>query len=170
MNQRRRSIQSSQVGTPSAACKVLMIYPRFSAGSFWNYGLTAQLLGARYPTAPLGLITLAALLPSDWEIRLVNRNTEALGDADLAWADVVMTGGMLFQQADTLQLIGRAHAAGKPIVVGGPDATSSPHIYDEADFQVIGEAEGAIDDFVAAWQGGARAGKFVAARRTRCAL
>ena len=139
-----------------------MVYPRFSAGSFWNYSISAELLGARYPTAPLGLITLAALLPSHWTVRLVNRNTETLEDADLAWADVVMTGGMLFQQADSLALIRRAHAAGKPIAIGGPDATSSPHIYADADFRVLGEAEGAIDAFVAAWDAGARSGDFVA--------
>ncbi len=61
-----------------------------------------RIWGARYPAAPLGLITVAALLPPSWEVRLVNRNTEYLTDADLDWADLVMTGGMLLQQADTL--------------------------------------------------------------------
>jgi len=59
-----------------------MIYPRFSAESFWNYSVTAELFGARYPTIPLGLITLAALLPQQWTIRLVNRNTETLHESD----------------------------------------------------------------------------------------
>jgi radical SAM superfamily enzyme YgiQ (UPF0313 family) len=143
-----------------ACCKVLMIYPRFSAGSFWNYSITSELLGARYPTIPLGLITLAAMLPAHWTVRLVNRNTEELDDTDLDWADLVMTGGMLFQQADSLRLIRRAQAHGKPIAIGGPDATSSPHIYAAADFRVLGEAEGIIDDFVAAWEAGERAGDF----------
>ena len=145
-----------------AHCNVLMIYPRFSAGSFWNYTVTSELLGARYPTIPLGLITLAAMLPAHWKIRLVNRNTETLGEGDLEWADLVMTGGMLFQQADSLRLIRRAHAHGKPIAIGGPDATSSPHIYAAADFRVLGEAEGIIDTFVAAWEAGERAGDFEA--------
>jgi radical SAM superfamily enzyme YgiQ (UPF0313 family) len=139
-----------------------MIYPRFSAGSFWNYSATAELLGARYPTIPLGLITLAAMLPRAWRVRLVNRNTESLDTADLDWANLVMTGGMLFQQADTLRLIGLAHAHGKPIAVGGPDATSSPHMYAAADFRVLGEAEGIIDKFIAAWEAGARTGLFQA--------
>ena len=143
-------------------CNVLMIYPRFSAESFWNYSVTAELFGARYPTIPLGLITLAAMLPRQWAVRLVNRNTETLDEADLDWADLVMTGGMLFQQADTLRLISRAHAHGKPIAIGGPDATSSPHIYAAADFRVLGEAEGILDKFIAAWEGGARAGVFEA--------
>ena len=143
-----------------ARCNVLMIYPRFSAGSFWNYSITSELLGARYPTIPLGLITLAAMLPAHWTVRLVNRNTETLNEVDLDWADLVMTGGMLFQQADSLQLISRAQARGKPIAIGGPDATSSPHIYAAADFRVLGEAEGIIDDFVVAWEAGERVGDF----------
>ena len=145
-----------------APCNVLMIYPRFSAGSFWNYSATAELLGARYHTIPLGLITLAAMLPREWRVRLLNRNTESLDEADLDWADLVMTGGMLFQQADTLRLIGLAHAHGKPIAVGGPDATSSPHMYAAADFRVLGEAEGIIDKFIAAWEAGVRTGLFQA--------
>lgn len=148
--------------TRSHACKVLMIYPRFSAESFWNYSSTASVLGARYPTAPLGLITLAAMLPGTWDIKLVNRNTEDLDETAIAEADLVMTGGMLFQQADTLRLIELAKKHGTPIAVGGPDATSSPHIYEAADFRVLGEAEGIIADFITAWNGGTRAGTFIA--------
>ncbi|MCB1541250.1 MAG: B12-binding domain-containing radical SAM protein [Rhodoblastus sp.] len=142
--------------------RVLMVYPRFTPNSFWGYERARALLGARYPAAPLGLITVAAMLPKDWEIRLVNRNTEELRAEDLAWPDMVMAGGMLAQQFDMLQVIELAHAAGKPIVIGGPDVTSSPQIYQSADFRVRGEAESVIDDFVAAWNSGERAGDFIA--------
>lgn len=144
------------------SCRVLMIYPRFRAATFWNFLEACELVGARYPAAPLGLITLAALLPRHWEIRLINRNTEELGDNDLAWADLVMTGGMQSQQVDTLDLIDLCRSRGKPIVVGGPDPTSSPHIYEAADFRVLGEAEGVIGDFLEAWEAGARRGTFIA--------
>jgi hypothetical protein len=143
-------------------CRVLMIYPRFSADSFWVYTPACELAGAKYPTAPLGMITVAAMLPSSWEVRLVNRNTEDLGPGDLEWADMVMTGGMLFQQADALKIIDMAHALGKPVVVGGPDVSSHRHVYQRADIRVIGEAEGAIDEFIAAWERGERSGIFEA--------
>ena len=65
---------------------ILLVYPRFLDRSFWNYKATCEATGARYPAAPLGLITLAALLPRDWNLRLINRNTEELSDADIAWA------------------------------------------------------------------------------------
>jgi radical SAM superfamily enzyme YgiQ (UPF0313 family) len=143
-------------------CKVLMIFPRFSAASFWNYRATCELSGARYPAAPLGLITVAALLPKSWEVRLVNRNTESLTEADLEWADLVMTGGMLFQQPDTLGLVDMCRARSRPVVVGGPDVTSTPAIYSRANFRVLGEAEEIIEHFVAAWRSGARQGVFTA--------
>jgi radical SAM superfamily enzyme YgiQ (UPF0313 family) len=143
-------------------CKVLMIFPRFNTDSFWNYRAACELTGARYPAAPLGLITVAALLPESWEIRLVNRNTETLAEADLERADLVMTGGMLFQQPDTLRIIDMCRARGKPVVVGGPDVTSTPDIYSSANFRVLGEAEEIMEDFVAAWRSGAEQGVFQA--------
>ena len=146
----------------TARCNVLMIYPRFNANSFWNYQATCDMVGAKYPAPPLGLITVAAMLPGSWDVRLVNRNTEELDEADLDWADMVMTGGMLPQQLDTLSLIALAQRRGKPVVVGGPGATSSPHAYATADFLVLGEAEGVMDQFVAAWRSGARSGRFEA--------
>ncbi len=143
-------------------CRVLMVYPRFASDSFWVYTRACEIVGARYPTAPLGMITVAAMLPSSWDVRLVNRNTEDLAEGDLEWADMVMTGGMLFQQSDTYRIIEMAHAHGKPVVVGGPDVTSHPNRYQTADFQVLGEAEGIIGEFIKAWEGGARKGVFEA--------
>jgi len=108
------------------------------------------------------MITLAALLPPSWDIRLVNRNTEELQDGDVTWADIVMTGGMLAQQFDSLKVIELAQRAGKPVAVGGPDPTSSPRIYARADIMMLGEAESIIDEFIAAWRRGERTGIFEA--------
>jgi len=147
-------------------CRVLMLYPKFVPNSFWNYTEACKLVGAKYPAAPLGLITVAAMLPSDWDVRLVDRNTQPLNDADLAWADLVMIGGMLNQQPDFIHLIDLAHRSGKPVCVGGPDVSSSPHLYADADFQVIGEAEEIISEFISAWQRGERKGVFTAEKFT----
>jgi len=147
-------------------CNVLMIYPRFGAGTFWNFAAACELFNARYPTTPLGLVTVAALLPTEWTIRLVDRNIEALADNDIEWADLVMTGGMLPQYFDTIEIIELCRARGKPVVVGGPGVTSVPDLYSKADFQVLGEAEGIIDKFIAAWEAGARKGVFEAEKFT----
>jgi radical SAM superfamily enzyme YgiQ (UPF0313 family) len=139
-----------------------MIYPRFGAATFWNFDAACELFNAHYPTAPLGLITVAALLPPAWTVRLVDRNTEVLSDDDLEWADLVMTGGMLPQYFDTIEIIELCRARGKPVVVGGPGVTSVPNLYSNANFQVLGEAEGIIDKLVEAWDAGAREGIFEA--------
>jgi radical SAM superfamily enzyme YgiQ (UPF0313 family) len=160
-------------GSPAAvveedavACKVLLVVPCFTGQSFWNFRAACELYGARYPAPPLGLITVAALLPGSWQCRLVDRNTEELRGSDIDWADLVMTGGMLPQQADTLELIELAHTHRKPVVVGGPDATSSPQAYEAADFRVLGEAEGVIGTFIDAWNSGQRQGVFEAEKFT----
>jgi len=160
--QRQESAGGAVSSFRSNSCNVLMIYPQFMADSFWNFSEACELVGARYPAIPLGLITVAALLPKSWNVRLVNRNTEELTETDLAWATMVMTGGMLFQQADTLEIIDMCRARGLPVVVGGPDVSSSPHRYATANFRVVGEAEDIIKDFIAAWERGDREGLFEA--------
>ena len=142
------------------APNVLLIFPLFNPHSFWSFKETCEIVGAKYPAPPLGLITVAALLPADWTCRLVNCNTRALTDEDLDWADLVMTGGMLPQQSGTIDVMARCKARGLPVCIGGPDPTSSPHIYADADFRVLGEAEGIIDTFVAAWLRGDTRGRF----------
>ncbi len=143
-------------------CHVLLIAPRFAGRSFWSLDAACEIYGARVLATPLGLITVAALLPSSWQCRLVDRNAEDLSVPDLDWADLVMIGGMLPQRPDALQVIELAHRFGKPVVVGGPDVTSSPDVYEPADFRVLGEAEGVIDALVAAWNAGVRGGVFEA--------
>lgn len=142
--------------------KVLMVHPRFNADSFWTYTATCEAIGAKTPSPPLGLITVAAMLPSSWEIRLVDRNTAELTDADIIWSDMVMTGGMMPQQLDALDIVAWAQRLGRPVVVGGPDPTSSPQVYEAADFRVLGEAEGILPLFIAAWNAGERCGTFTA--------
>lgn len=144
--------------------KVLLIFPSFNPNSFWSFRSACEISGARWLAPPLGLITVAALLPQNWTYRLIDNNVEAATDADFAWADLVMTGGMLPQRFDTLATIKWAKAHATPICVGGPDATSSPHIYADADFLVLGEAEGIIDEFLRAWNSGGRSGRFEAAK------
>ncbi len=141
---------------------VLMIFPRFNPNSFWSLQAACDIYGARCPAPPLGLMTLAALLPRDWNIKLVNRNAEELDPADLDWADMVMTGGMMPQRPDCQVVIRMAQALGKPVVVGGPDVMASPGLFEHAEFLVIGEAEGVIGQFVEAWESGVRRGRFEA--------
>ena len=147
---------------PISRNRALLVYPRFSSRTFWNYQETCEAVGARYPATPLGLVTVAALLPRDWEVRLVDRNIEQLEEEDLAWSDVVMIGGMMPQRRDALAVVDLAHAAGKPVAVGGPDVTESPEVYTHAEYQVRGEAEEILPRFVADFEAGAERGTYSA--------
>ncbi|MHB9073550.1 MAG: B12-binding domain-containing radical SAM protein [Desulfobaccales bacterium] len=105
---------------------------------------------------PLGLMTVAALLPATWEFRLVDLNVRALTADDWQWADLVMVSGMIIQREGVLSLIREAKDRGKTVVVGGPYATSlSQEVLDAgADFLVRGEAENLILSLLAALERG----------------
>jgi radical SAM superfamily enzyme YgiQ (UPF0313 family) len=124
--------------------------------------ITCKAGGARHSAIPLGLLTVAALLPATWTCRLIDRNVADVTEDDFAWADLIMTGGMNVQRPDCLSLIALAQSRGKVVVVGGPDATSEPAFYAHADFVVTGEAEVIIQEFIAAWESGQRRGTFTA--------
>ncbi len=143
--------------------KALLLYPEFSTLGFWNYKEVCHLMGAKYPASPLGLITMAALLPAEWQLRLLDLNTTPLDDADLDWADLVFIGGMLPQQSRFLRLIERVHSRGKKVVAGGPDPTSQPEVYRSADYLVLGEAECSLPLFLADLARGAASGTYSAA-------
>lgn len=138
----------------------LLIYPEFSPFGFWNYKEVCKLVGSKYPAAPLGMITLAALLPKEWNIRLIDMNITQLYDSDIDWADLVFVGGMLSQQVGFLKLIDRVHARAKKVVSGGPDPTSQPEIYKGSDYLVLGEAEDTIQPFLNDLQEGAKSGVY----------
>jgi len=146
----------------NSQCNVLLVSPQFPVATFWNNKATCKVGGARHSAIPLGLLTVAALLPAGWTCRLIDRNVASVTEADFAWADLVMTGGMNVQRPDCLSLITLAQSRGKVVVVGGPDATSEPNFYAHADFVVIGEAEVVIGEFIAAWSAGQRRGTFTA--------
>ncbi len=143
--------------------KCLIIQCKFSAFSFWNYVDVCKLVDAKYPAAPLGLITVAGLLPQQWEFRLIDENVEELLDEHFEWADVVCTGGMLPQQKNILKVIERAHQHNCLVMVGGPDPTSQPQIYQSADFLVCNEGEMTIPLLINDLEKGVRSGHYVSA-------
>ncbi|GJE00361.1 B12-binding domain-containing radical SAM protein [Methylobacterium isbiliense] len=147
---------------PKPETRILLVSPRFNPNSFWGFEAACALQGARCLAPPLGLITLAAMLPQTWQLRLIDCNAQELTDADILGADLVMSGGMLPQEPAIFALMERCRRLGVPICLGGPAPTSTPEVFDEADFIVVGEAEGVIHEFVAAWEAGERRGRFTA--------
>jgi len=128
--------------------KCLITQTVFSDLSYWNYVDVCRITGAKYPAAPLGLLTVAALLPQQWEFKLVDENVEPLLDEHFEWADIVCIGGMLPQQQGMISLIDKVHQYGCSVVVGGPDPSSQPNLYQSADYIVQGEGEVTIPLFI----------------------
>ncbi|HEY1502439.1 MAG TPA: B12-binding domain-containing radical SAM protein [Acidobacteriaceae bacterium] len=123
----------------------LLVYPRFP-DTYWSFRYALSFQGKRAAQPPLGLMTVAALLPASWNKRLTDTNVERLRDRDLAWADVVLLSGMHVQQDHLLSIVRRCRALGVRTVVGGPIASSLTAAELEADHIVIGEAEDLIAD------------------------
>lgn len=135
--------------------KALLINPP-TPSSFWRLDESCWIDGTKVLAPPLGLITMAALLPSDWELRLVDLNARPLPEEAWDWPELVMITGMLVQREGLLSLVREAKGRGKTVVVGGPYATSLPQdVMDAgADFLVRGEAENILPLFLTALAAG----------------
>ncbi|RJR34447.1 MAG: DUF4070 domain-containing protein [Deltaproteobacteria bacterium] len=141
--------------------KALLINPPFPT-SFWSLKESCQVYGTKVLAPPLGLITMASLLPPEWELRLVDLNARTLPEGAWDWADLVMVTGMLVQREGLLPLVREAKARGKAVVAGGPYATSLPQeVLDAgADFLFRGEVENTMPLFLAALAAGEKRGVF----------
>lgn len=151
--------------SPDDPLNCLLVQPAFSANNYWNYTAVATSLGARTVAPPLGLLTVAALLPRCWSVTLVDLNVRPITDAEWNASDMVCVGGMLPQQPGILEIVSRANADGKYVAVGGADPTSQPELYDRADAVVVGEGEASIPLWLDAWRRGQPRGRFESVER-----
>ncbi|MBD1945593.1 B12-binding domain-containing radical SAM protein [Coleofasciculus sp. FACHB-712] len=141
--------------------RVLLIYPLFPK-SFWSFEKAIALVGRKALLPPLGLVTVAAILPQQWEFKLVDRNVTQITEADWDWADLVILSAMIVQKEDFLVQIQEAKRRGKPVAVGGPYPTALP---DEAktagaDYLILDEGEITLPMFVEALERGENTGIF----------
>jgi radical SAM superfamily enzyme YgiQ (UPF0313 family) len=122
--------------------RALLVCPEFPL-SFWSFQKSCRLRGNKTVNPPLGLVTVAALLPTEWEMRLADLNTRNLTEEDWQWADLILISALYIQRAGLLALVREAKRRGKTVVAGGPYPTSLPEAVLEAgcDFVVRGEGE-----------------------------
>lgn len=146
--------------------KALLIWP-IMPNSFWSYQETLDLAGLRVTNPPLGLITVAALLPESWEIRFADRNVRFESDADWSWCDLVIISSMIIQKQDFQDLIQKGVALGKKVAVGGPYPTSYPEVALEAGahYLILDEGECTIPMFREALEAGQESGIFRACEK-----
>lgn len=129
--------------------RALLVNP-VTPDAYWTGRAALGFARRRALLPPLGLITVAGLLPPSWELRLVDMNVEPLSDAEIAAADVVLLTGMLVQRDSLQEVLARCRALGVRTVVGGPYATALPREFGGADHVVLGEAEEVVPPLAAA--------------------
>lgn len=127
--------------------KILLVSPR-TPNTFWSFSHVMPLLGRKAAFPPLGLVTVAAMLPDDWPLELVDLNLETLTNEQIARADCVFLSGMIVHADSASRIIEQCKAAGKPIVAGGPLFTTGHERFPEVDAFVLGEAEDVIGQLV----------------------
>jgi radical SAM superfamily enzyme YgiQ (UPF0313 family) len=144
----------TEEGVPSFAplgstLNVLLVWPRFPS-SFWSFDGILDLVPIQTDQPPLGLLTVGALCPKTWTLRLIDRSFEELLDTDLLWADLVMVSGMRVQKDDIRETLLRARALGRRTMIGGPFASSEPEpLLRLADHVVVGEPDEVFPEIAA---------------------
>jgi len=127
---------------------ILLVYPEFP-DTFWSFKHALRFVLKKASSPPLGLATIAAILPNSWSKKLVDLNIEKLKDKDLAWADMVFVSAMVVQRKSTYEVINRAKLASKKVVAGGPIFTGEWEQFPEVDHFVLNEGEITLPLFLA---------------------
>jgi len=133
--------------------KALLVYPTIP-DTFWSFKHILKFIRKRAAHVPLGLLTIAGLMPRSWDIRLVDMNVEPLTDDMILWADMVFMGAMVVQKESVAETVQRVQSFGKKIVAGGPLFTSSEGSYDSIEYLVLNEAEVTLPIFLADLEAG----------------
>ncbi len=126
---------------------ILLVSPR-TPSTFWSFRYALKFISKKSSEPPLGLLTVAALLPEDWHLKLIDLNVQPLKENDLRWADYLFLGGMNINVQSMRQVIRQAKQIGLPVVVGGPLATIDRQLLEDVDYFVLNEAEITLPRFL----------------------
>jgi len=127
--------------------KILLVYPHYP-DTFWSFKHALKFISKKAAFPPLGLLTVAAMLPQDWEKKLVDLNVTLLSDKDIRWADYVFISAMAVQRDSAKEVVSRCKALGVKTVAGGPLFTSGYEEFDNVNHFVLGEAEVTLIPFL----------------------
>ncbi len=121
--------------------KILFLYPEFPK-TFWSFKYALPFIGKKAAFPPLGLLTVAAMLPEEWEKKLIDLNIQDLDEKDLQWPDLIFISAMIIQKESVREIINLAKSLGKKIIAGGPLFTTGyEEFLNDIDCFVLGEAE-----------------------------
>ncbi|MCL0073836.1 B12-binding domain-containing radical SAM protein [Dehalococcoidia bacterium] len=128
--------------------KILLVYPQYPADTFWSFKHVMKFVSKKAAYPPLGLLTIASMLPEEWEKKLVDMNVSALKDRDLEWADSVFISAMIVQKNSVKEVVERCRKFDVKIVAGGPLFTTGYEEFEGIDHFVLGEAEETLPVFL----------------------
>jgi len=127
--------------------KVLLVYPEYP-DTFWSFSYALKFISKKAAYPPLGLLTVAAMLPKQWDKRLVDMNVRKLKDKDILWADYVFMSAMSIQKESVKSVLKRCADIGVKVVAGGPLFTNDPEDFSDVDHLVLNEAEITLKSFL----------------------
>ena len=127
--------------------KILLVYPKY-LDTFWSFEGALKFISKKATHPPLGLLTVAAMLPKDWQKKLIDMNVTTLRDKDLEWADFVFVSAMSIQKASVKQVISRCKKMDIKVVAGGPLFTTEYEEFEDVDYFVLNEAEITLPPFL----------------------
>ena len=120
--------------------KILLVYPE-TPSTFWSFRNAIKFISKKSSEPPLGLLTIAAMLPDSWELKLIDMNVSPLKDEDIRWADYVFLTGMNIHKTSFKQVVKRCNELGVPVVAGGPMVTTDHREFLGVDHFILNEAE-----------------------------
>ncbi len=135
-------------GVGKSVIRVLMVSPA-TPDTFWSYRHVLHFISKKAAFPPLGLLTVAAMLPREWDLKLVDLNTGRLTDEQIDWADYVFVSAMIVQAESARRVIARCNQKGKTVIAGGPLFTTGYEQFPEVKHFVLGEAENLMPALVA---------------------
>src|SRR4030042_5112038 len=128
--------------------KILLVYPRYP-DTFLSFRHALKFVSKKANFPPLGILTVAAMLPGEWEKRLVDMNVSARSDEDIKWADYVFVSAMVVQSDSAREVFALCNRLKTKVVAGGPLFTTGYEAYEGVDCFVLGEAEATLPQFLA---------------------
>ena len=120
--------------------KILLVYPEYP-DTFWSFSYALKFISKKAAYPPLGLLTVAAMLPAEWDKRLVDMNVQKLKDKDLLWADYVFISAMSIQRESVGSFLAKCRELGVRVVAGGPLFSNDHEEFADVDHLVLNEAE-----------------------------
>src|ERR1035437_9900734 len=126
---------------------ILLVYPHYP-DTFWSFKHALKFVSKKASFPPLGALTVAAMLPSEWEKKLIDMNVDTLKDQDIQWADYVFISAMVVQKESVREVIQRCNSLGTKVVAGGPLFTTEPQAFSGVDHFILNEAEITLAPFL----------------------